>query len=84
MRTIKNIHFCRDIHSYPLEEELLLFNSRSKQVVLLNKTAALIWKGIEEGCPANEITCALAQSTGNAVEEIDRDISSVELSASRS
>ena len=77
MQSIENIDLCRNMHSYPVEDELLLFNSQSKQLVLLNKTAAFIWKGIEQGSSTHDIIHALVQSTGNTAAEINRDINNL-------
>ena len=77
MQSIENLDLCRNMHSYPVEDELLLFNSQSRQLVLLNKTAAFIWKGIEQGCSTHDIIHAMAQSTGNTAAEISQDINNL-------
>ena len=50
------------VHSYLLDDELLLFSERARALFRLNSSAALIWCCCEEGMNHQSITAELAQT----------------------
>jgi Coenzyme PQQ synthesis protein D (PqqD) len=65
------------INSYPMEDELLLFDEQTKQMLRMNPTATAIWKGCRAGLPLKEITAALSDATGVAIEQIAYDVNHI-------
>ena len=65
------------IHSYPLGDELLLFDEQTKQMFRMNPTATAIWKGCRAGLPLKEIISTLSDATGVAFEQIAYDVNHI-------
>jgi hypothetical protein len=65
------------IHSFPIEDDLVLFDQCSSQLFRLNKTAAYIWQGLELGCAKGDLARSLAESTGISTETLDKDITAL-------
>jgi hypothetical protein len=53
-----------DVHSYLLEDELLLFSEHSSAIYRLNSSAALIWCCLEEGLDQPSVSAELAKTYG--------------------
>jgi len=67
----------RHIHSYPLGNELLLFDELTKQLFRINPTATVIWNGCRSGLAINEIIAVLSDATGVAIEQIASDVNHI-------
>jgi hypothetical protein len=65
------------IHSYPLGDELLLFDELTKQMFRMNPTATAIWNGCRTGLPLKEIITVLSDATGMAAEQIADDVNDI-------
>ncbi len=65
------------IHSYPLGDELLLFNELTKQLFRTNPTATVIWNGCRAGLPLKEIIIVLSVATNVAFEQIASDVNHI-------
>ena len=74
MRSSAKVNMRQDIHSFPLEDDLLLFDELSLRLYHLNTTAALIWKGLKVGFTKTELIKALAHSTGCSHDQLAFDI----------
>ncbi len=72
--SLEKIVFCKEIHSFPVEDDLLLFDPRTSQLFRLNETAAFIWKGLGLGCTRDDLVHTLSTSTGRPVEALQRDM----------
>jgi len=73
MQSSAKIKLRKDIHRFQLENDLLLFDELSSRLFHLNRTAALIWKGLEAGFTKREIIDTLAHSTGCSPDQLDVD-----------
>lgn len=67
----------RNIHSYPLGDELILFDELSKQLFRNSPTAAVIWQGCHAGFTREEIITILSQETSATAEQIANDVNDV-------
>ena len=67
----------RGIHSFQLENEILLFSEQTRQLVRLNSSAAFIWSCYEEGLEQQDIVDALSQTFDLSRESVEKDVSSV-------
>jgi hypothetical protein len=65
------------IHSYPLGDELLLFNELTKQLFRTNPTATVIWNGCRSGLSLKEIITVLSDATNVAFEQIASDVNHI-------
>gem|GEM_PF-797580 len=65
------------IHSYPMDDELLLFDELAKKIFRMNPTATTIWNGYCAGLSLNEIIAALSDSTGVVIEQIANDVNHI-------
>jgi hypothetical protein len=65
------------IHSYPLGDELLLFDEQTKQMFRMNPTATAIWKGCRAGLPLKEIITVLSDATNVTFEQIASDVNHI-------
>ncbi len=74
MRSSAKTKLRQDIHSFPLEDDLLLFDELSLRLFHLNRTAALIWKGLEVGFTKRELIQTLAHSTGCSFDQLALDV----------
>jgi hypothetical protein len=63
------------IHAFVLDEETLLFDSRTRRIFRLNTTASAIWQGIVSGLSTPEIASVLSQQTKSRPEYIAAEIS---------
>jgi Coenzyme PQQ synthesis protein D (PqqD) len=66
-----------NIHSFPLGDELILFDEPSKHLFRSNPTASLIWQGWRAGFSREEIIAILSQQTGATAEQIAADVNDV-------
>ncbi len=64
----------KDVHDYPIGDELVLFSKRSGALYRANTTAALIWQGIRAGLERKEILALLAEAFHLAEDIIAADI----------
>jgi hypothetical protein len=65
------------IHSFPLGDELLLFDEVTKQLYRTNPTATVIWNGCRAGLPLKEIIAVLSDATGVAIEQVANDVNHI-------
>ena len=65
------------IHSYPLGNELLLFDELTKQLFRTNPTATIIWNGCHAGLSLEEIVAVLSDATGVSPERIAGDVKDI-------
>ncbi len=65
------------IHSYPLGDDLLLFNELTKQLFRTNPTASVIWDGFRAGLSLNEIIATLSDATGVTIEQVKNDVNHI-------
>ena len=65
------------IHSFPMDDELILFDERSKHLFRNNATAAVIWQGCEAGFSPLEIAAALSGPTCWESDQIAHDVEAV-------
>jgi len=65
------------IHSFQLENEILLFSEQTRQLVRLNNSAAFIWRCYEEGLAQQDIIEALSQTFDLSRESVEKDVDSV-------
>ena len=65
------------IHSYPLGDELLLFDELTQQLFRTNPTATIIWNGCHAGFSLEEIVAVLSDKTGVPPERIADDVNNI-------
>ena len=63
-----------DLHEYPLEDELLIFDGLTKRLFRNNPTATIIWNGCHAGLSLEEIVAVLSEATGEPADRIAGDI----------
>ena len=64
-----------DVHSFLLEDELLLFSEHSRAIYRLNTSAALIWCCFEEGLDQQSISAELSKTYELSAAEAETVIS---------
>lgn len=74
MPTLEEIVFSKEICSFPIEDDLLIFDLRTSQLFRLNETAAFFWQGLGLGCTRDDLIRTLATSAGSPVEALQRDM----------
>jgi len=62
------------ITTYPLGDETILFLEDTGQLLRLNPTAALVWKGLESGLTLDDVAGVLASISGRSTNETKRDV----------
>ena len=65
------------IHSYPLDNHLILQPALSNQFLVLNETAKIIWQNHERGLSRDAIRAVLIQKYGISQEQAAQDVASV-------
>lgn len=65
------------IHSYPLGDELLLFDELTKRLFRTNPTATIIWNGCHAGLSLEKIVAVLSDTTGVPPERIAGDVKDI-------
>ena len=67
----------RDVRSYLLDGDVILFDRRKTQLFALNSTASLIWLELEAGHAATEIAKGLKAETGTTMKQAAHDVAQV-------
>jgi len=62
------------VKAYPVEDEIIIFDDRSKQLARMNQTAAIIWELHEEEKSVDEIAQQIAELYGIEKEMIMPDV----------
>ncbi len=62
------------IHTFPLDNHLVIFRSTDKHIFILNQTAALIWQAVVDGLQTDEIVEQMANHFNLPPKDIERDI----------
>ena len=62
------------ITTYALGHDTILFLEHTGQLLWLNPTAALVWKGLESGLTLDDVAGVLASISGSSTNEIRRDM----------
>lgn len=70
-----NALFCADITAYNLKDDIVLFLERKGDLVRLNPTAALVWRGLQSGLSSRDIIDSLVQVCGAPAMRVERDVS---------
>ena len=67
----------RHIDTFHMGDDLLLFDARTKRLVLLNATARLVWEGFEQGFTQDEIVRMITQATDQTYKPVSSDVLSI-------
>src|SRR5262249_35916501 len=59
---------------YELDDEIVLFVEERGELLRLNATASLVWRGLQSGIPAGDITDLIVQTCGAKRDEVERDV----------
>lgn len=62
------------VRAYSVEDDLIIFDDRSKQLARMNQTAAIIWQLHEENLSVDEISQYLSENYGVEKEIINSDV----------
>jgi hypothetical protein len=68
------ISISSDLRCHPIADEAVLFDERSRELFLLNPTAAFIWTEISRGITPGDIASAIAEATGMKRATIMNDV----------
>ena len=67
----------KDVHEYPLNDELVLFVEESGRLYHANATAALIWHGIRAGLKHQDIVALLIEAFNISKKKITLDLDKI-------
>ncbi len=62
------------IHTFPLDDHLVIFRPADKRLFILNQTAAWIWQAVTNGLQTDEIIELLTSHFHMSMEETERDV----------
>ncbi len=62
------------IHSYRMDDALVLFDACTRQIYRINGTAMAIWQGICAGIPPDDIASHLSAQSGEALPRVLKDV----------
>ena len=74
MSIVNNLHPGASIRSFPLGDQLLLFDENSGRMFCINAAAEVIWKGCQAGLSSESIIDTLQRATGAQIERIADDV----------
>ena len=69
-----NTRKCYGVTAYELGNDIVLFLEHTGELLRLNPTAAVVWKGLRSGMPSTEIVESLARTFGISAERIEGDV----------
>ena len=62
------------VTGYELDDETVLFLEHTGELLRLNPTASLVWRGLEAGLSSHDIIDSLVQVVGAPATEVERDV----------
>jgi Coenzyme PQQ synthesis protein D (PqqD) len=78
-----NIGIGSGVIDYELDDETVLFIEDSGELVRLNTTASLVWRGLQSGVPSRDIVDVLVQASGARHNDVQRDVEGLILGLQR-
>ena len=69
-----NTRKCDGVTAYELGNDIVIFLEHTGELLRLNPTAAVVWKGLRSGMPSTEIVESLARTFGISSEDIKGDV----------
>ena len=69
-----NTRKCDAVTAYELGNDIVIFLEHTGELLRLNPTAAVVWKGLRSGMPSTEIVESLARTFGISAEHIQGDV----------
>jgi coenzyme PQQ synthesis protein D (PqqD) len=67
-------HIRPGVRGYDVDEDAILFLEYSGELLRLNPTAALVWRGLASGLSSREIIDSLAQVLKAPATNVERDV----------
>jgi hypothetical protein len=61
------------VASYPLDDDLILLDTRAQRIFVLNQSAAFLWAGLEAGLSAAEVAAEISRQTGTPLANALQD-----------
>jgi hypothetical protein len=71
---------CAGVTGYELGDETVLFSEQTGELLRLNTTGALVWRGLKCGLSSHEIVDTLVQTSGAPATEVERDVAGLMIS----
>jgi hypothetical protein len=65
------------VTGYELDDETVLFLEHTGELLRLNPTAALVWRGLKAGLSSHEIIDSLVQVAGSPATEVAQDVAAL-------
>jgi len=72
-----NAGICSGVIDYELDNEIVLFIEERGELLRLNLTASLVWRGLQSGIPVGDIIDLIVQTCGVKRKDVERDVSSL-------